>query len=56
MKCPKCGKEAKHNFCKFCGTKVKKVCDCWLKKSSYDCGEPSCPGYKLLTIEKSKSN
>ncbi len=56
-KCPKCGKEAdeRNNFCKFCGTKLKEKCDCWVKKGNYDCGECSCPGYKLFMIEKLKS-
>lgn len=58
MKCPKCGKEVaeESNFCKFCGEKISSTCKCWVKnKDNYDCGESSCPGYKLAMIEKSKT-
>ena len=54
MKCPHCGNDRvieKDNFCGFCGKKLKKVCNCWVKKGSYDCEEDSCPGYELIVKE-----
>lgn len=54
MKCPHCSSDRvtdKDNFCGFCGKKLKKVCNCWIKKGSYNCGEDSCPGYELLIKE-----
>ena len=48
MKCKKCGTEnEKSNFCKNCGNKLKKICDCWIKKKPYNCGEETCPSYRL---------
>lgn len=59
MKCHKCGDseiKEEDNFCAACGTKLKKTCKCWvLKKNNYNCGESSCPGYKILT-KRSISN
>lgn len=58
VNCQNCGKEIQEtdNFCSGCGMKLKKVCNCWLKKGNYDCGESSCPGYglfrKLKAMEK----
>lgn len=56
MKCRKCGKSVKanDNFCQHCGAKLKAVCDCWIKKGSYDCGKSNCPGYELFKEEKIK--
>lgn len=54
LKCPNCKAEAEatDNFCAHCGTRLKKTCNCWVKKKdSYDCGESSCPGLKLLIPE-----
>ena len=54
MKCPHCGSDRiteKANFCGSCGKKLKTVCNCWIKKGSYNCGEDSCPGYELLVKE-----
>ena len=51
LKCPNCKVElsAADNFCSYCGTKLKRTCNCWVKKNdNYDCGESSCPGLKLL--------
>ncbi|EPD59177.1 hypothetical protein HMPREF1215_00785 [Coprococcus sp. HPP0074] len=52
MKCHKCGNskiEKEDNFCVACGAKLKKTCNCWvIKKKNYNCGENSCPGYKIL--------
>jgi hypothetical protein len=42
------------NFCPVCGVKLKQICNCWIKKSNYNCGESSCPGYGLFKLEKSK--
>lgn len=52
--CPKCGYVTKcdSNFCKKCGTKLKAVCDCWLKKEPYNCGQSKCPGYRLFQLNK----
>lgn len=53
MICHKCGNpgiKKEDNFCVVCGTKLKEICKCWvLKKDNYNCGESSCPGYKILT-------
>ncbi|WP_445297954.1 zinc-ribbon domain-containing protein [Flintibacter sp. HCN-6482] len=57
VECPSC--RAKNpdraNFCKSCGTKLKEVCDCWIKKEPYNCGQEKCPGYRLFVVEKSKT-
>lgn len=54
MICHKCGNpriKKEDNFCVACGAKLKKTCNCWvIKKENYNCGESSCPGYKILTI------
>lgn len=57
MKCEACGKENKEtaNFCKYCGSKLKEVCNCWIKKDNYNCGESSCPGYGLFRLERLKT-
>ena len=57
IKCQKCGAEIdeKANFCAYCGTKLKEVCNCWMKKNSYNCGESNCLGYKLPMIQKSNT-
>lgn len=54
MKCPECGSETKDNdnFCSECGTKLKSVCDCWIKRGKYNCGKSKCPGYGLFRNEK----
>lgn len=53
MICHKCGNpriKKEDNFCVVCGTKLKEICNCWvIKKENYNCGESSCPGYKILT-------
>ena len=56
IKCEKCGtkNEDTSNFCGHCGNKLKETCNCWIKKSNYNCGESSCPGYGLFLLEKSK--
>ncbi len=36
-------------------TKLKEVCDCWIKKEPYNCGQEKCPGYRLFAVEKSKT-
>ena len=51
MKCMVCGSEndEKANFCTYCGNKLEKSCNCWVKKGSYDCGKDSCPGYEPVS-------
>lgn len=51
VKCKSCGTKniEKANFCKYCGKKLKEVCNCWVKKEPYNCGNEECPGYMLLT-------
>lgn len=60
MKCTECGNEdikEGDNFCNECGEKLKRKCKCWvLKKDNYDCGESSCPGYKILATRKKESS
>ena len=58
IKCKSCGNKVQEtdNFCGFCGTKLKEICDCWVKKGNYNCGEKNCPGYRLFLMEKLKSN
>ena len=36
------------NFCRMCAVKLKSVCDCWVKKEPYNCGQDQCPGYRLF--------
>nr|DAG13458.1 MAG TPA: PROTEIN/RNA Complex, archaeal, ribosomal, 50S, protein.0A [Caudoviricetes sp.] len=59
MICYKCGNpgiKEEDNFCVACGVKLKNTCNCWvIKKENYNCGESSCPGYKILT-KRSISN
>ncbi len=48
MKCTKCGYINKDsNFCINCGSKLKEVCNCWIKKEPYNCGEEQCPSYRI---------
>lgn len=56
MKCPKCGEEQREgaNFCWNCRTKLREVCDCWVKKRPYNCGQKECPGLMLLVMELKK--
>ena len=50
--CPHCGRLViRGNFCTRCGAKLVEVCDCWVKKSSYDCGRDECPGAHLTVCE-----
>ena len=54
MKCLVCRSEVNDtdNFCMHCGAKLKRTCNCWVKKmDGYDCGKSSCPGLKLLAPE-----
>lgn len=54
MACPACGSECSEqaNFCRKCGTKLRDICDCWVKKGTYNCGQEKCPGYRLFAEEK----
>lgn len=53
MRCKSCGAECgeRANFCRKCGTKLREVCDCPIKKEPYNCGQEKCPGYKLFVME-----
>lgn len=59
MICHKCGNpeiKEEDNFCVACGVKLKTTCKCLvLKNDNYNCGESSCPGYKILT-RRGKAN
>lgn len=54
MKCKHCGAKCFNsaNFCNICGSKLKEICNCWIKKEPYNCGADKCPGYKLFKLEK----
>ncbi len=56
LRCKKCRSEIDKsaNFCKFCGTKQNSICNCWIKKEPYNCGQEKCPGYKLFNLERSE--
>ena len=49
MECRKCKTHnaESSNFCIECGTKLKEVCNCWIKKEPYNCGEEKCPSHRL---------
>lgn len=54
--CPGCGKETPdNNFCKYCGRKLRKACDCWVLHKEYDCGHTRCPGIGLLSKQMEKN-
>lgn len=57
-KCRNCGAEVSQtaNFCPHCGFRQHDLCDCWIKKEPYNCGQSKCPGYRLFQMEKHKSN
>lgn len=50
MTCPHCGakNDDTANFCKRCSAKLRAICDCWVKKEPYNCGQGMCPGYRLF--------
>ena len=50
VRCPACEAccEADANFCRSCGAKIRGVCDCWIMKEPYNCGQSKCPGYRLF--------
>lgn len=54
--CPKCGamKVEDANFCRVCATKLRQICDCWVKKEPYNCGQDQCPGYRLFLREHAR--
>lgn len=49
MECYKCKykNDDNANFCIMCGNKLKEICNCWIKKEPYNCGEQKCPSYRL---------
>lgn len=49
MECYKCRykNDDNANFCVICGNKLKEICNCWIKKEPYNCGEQKCPSYRL---------
>lgn len=49
MECIKCKHKNSDNanFCEKCGNKLKEICNCWIKKEPYNCGEQKCPSYRL---------
>ncbi len=54
MQCKSCGfqNSEQANFCSKCGKKLREVCDCWIKKEPYNCGQDQCPGYRLFAVKK----
>ena len=50
MRCAHCGtaNDSAANFCRGCAKKLRPVCDCWVKKEPYNCGQDQCPGYRLF--------
>ncbi len=50
IRCPSCGKENSEdaNFYVHCTKKLRTVCNCWVKKGPYNCGQEKCPEYKAL--------
>ncbi len=57
MVCGKCGFEDQDsgNFCRRCGSKLRRVCDCYIKKEPYNCGQDPCPGYRLFLQEANQA-
>lgn len=57
LKCGSCGTENPQsaNFCRRCSAKLRMVCDCWVKKQPYNCGQDQCPGYGLFKILKDRA-
>nr|DAZ14928.1 MAG TPA: PROTEIN/RNA Complex, archaeal, ribosomal, 50S, protein.0A [Caudoviricetes sp.] len=47
MICRECGTECSDtaNFCRHCGTKLRTVCNCWMKKGPFNCGLKTCPDW-----------
>ena len=53
IQCKACGidNDAKANFCRSCGRKLRATCDCFVKKEPYNCGQDQCPGYRLFLMQ-----
>ena len=52
-RCRLCGVDVAEdaNFCSNCGGKLRRLCNCYIKKKPYNCGQDQCPGYRLFLIE-----
>ena len=50
--CEICGTENREeaNFCRLCSNKLRTVCNCWVKKGPYNCGQRKCPGKNLAVM------
>ena len=53
MVCIHCGTNVDNgcNFCRKCGKKLHRLCNCWVKNRVYNCGRDECPGTKLFMLE-----
>lgn len=48
--CPHCNKLVKKgNFCNQCGKKMVEICNCWVLRKQYNCGQDKCKGLNLIT-------
>lgn len=58
MICKTCGTENADsaNFCRQCSAKLRAVCNCWIRKEPYNCGQDQCPGYRLFYQIKSEES
>ncbi len=53
--CPACGSSVPAgNFCAQCRHKLVTVCDCWVAKGKYNCGQIKCPGTRLFADESNQ--
>lgn len=53
--CPACGSSVPAgNFCAQCRHKLVTVCDCWVVKGKYNCGQIKCPGTRLFADESNQ--
>lgn len=53
--CPACGSSVPAgNFCTQCRYKLVTVCDCWVVKGKYNCGQIKCPGTMLFSCDSNQ--